>query len=228
MDNNTKILIVDDDKRIVNMLEEYLKLYNFNTISAFSGRDCLAYLDESISLIILDINMDDIDGIKVCEKIRKNYEVPIIMLSANTASFDKIRALGAGADDYVVKPFDPLELLARIKVHINRLNRYKRVHKPLEIISVQDIKIYKDSYKVTKGDRDLNFSNTEFRLFLFFAENPGVALDRKKILETVWKSDLYDEGIINTYVKRIREKIGTSNKEIIKSVRGVGYIFNDD
>lgn len=124
MEEYLKILIVDDDKRIVKMLEEYLKLYNFVPISTYNGREALTYLDDSIALVILDINMDGLGGINVCEKIREHYDIPIIMLSANTTSLDKVKALGAGADDYIIKPFDPIELLARVKAHISRVNRY--------------------------------------------------------------------------------------------------------
>lgn len=104
-----KILIVDDDKRVVRMLEEYMKLYNFQTLCAGNGKDALALYDETVDLIILDINMQGMDGVEVCRRIRKQGNVPIIMLSANAASFDKVEALGAGADDYIVKPFDPVE-----------------------------------------------------------------------------------------------------------------------
>ena len=226
MDSKVKILIVDDDVRIVKMIAEYMKLYNFLPVNAYSGTDALAYIDDTFSLVLLDINMNDTDGVTICEKIRSNYDIPIIMVSANSSSFDKIKALGAGADDYIVKPFDPLELVARVKSHIRRANRYKTINAPSDIIRFDTITIYKSSYKVMKNDEEINLSNTEFRLLIYFIENKGIALERKKILNDVWQSDMYDESIINTYVKRIREKLCSGTEKYIKSVRSIGYVFD--
>lgn len=230
MNHEKKILIVDDDNRVVKMLSEYMKLYEFKTICAYNGKDALAYFDDSIDLVVLDINMDGVDGYEVCQKIRENNNVPIIMLSAKTSSFDKIKAFGEGADDYVIKPFDPLELVARIKAHINRTERYKvskNLEKPIEF---DDIKIYRNAYKVTKGEKEINFSNTEFRLFLYLIDNAFYALSRHKILKDVWQSDLYDENIVNTYIKRIRIKLSgaESSEKYIKSIRGIGYMFETE
>lgn len=222
-----KILIVDDDVRIVKMLAEYMKLYDFKTICAYNGKDALAFFDESIDLVILDINMDDIDGIQVCNQIRKESDVPIIMLSANSTSLDIVKALGEGADDYVIKPFDPMELIARIKAHTSRAERYKMSKKPKAPVEFDDIKIYRNAYKVTKGNTDINLSNTEFRLLLYLIDNAFNAISRQKILKDVWQSDLYDENIVNTYIKRIRIKLsdGDNSEKYIKSIRGVGYMF---
>jgi len=225
-----KILIVDDDKRVVKMLVEYMKLYEFKTVCAYNGRDALAFFDESVDLVVLDINMDDIDGIEVCQKLRENTNVPIIMLSANATSFDKIKALGVGADDYVVKPFDPLELIARIKAHISRIERFnasKTIEAPIEF---DDIKIFRNAYKVIKGGNEINLSNTEFRLLVYLIDNSFKAVSRQKILKDVWQSDLYDENIVNTYVKRIRMKLEDigSGEKYIKSIRGVGYMFETE
>lgn len=227
MNRQRKILIVDDDKRVVKMLAEYMKLYEFKTVCAYNGRDALAFFDETIDLIVLDINMDDLNGIEVCQKIRENDNVPIIMLSANATSFDKIKALGVGADDYVVKPFDPLELLARIKAHINRIERYKASKTTEKPIEFDDIKIFRNAYKVTKNGNDIKFSNTEFRLLVYLIDNAFNAVSRQKILRDVWQSELYDENIINTYIKRIRIKLDdiSNNEKYIKSIRGIGYIF---
>lgn len=209
------------------MLVEYMKLYDFKTVCAYNGKDALAFFDDSVDVVILDINMDDMDGMAVCNYIRKNSNVPIIMLSANSTSLDIVKALGEGADDYVIKPFDPMELIARIKAHISRIERYK-VSKKLEApIEFDDIKIYRNAYKVTKGGSDISLSNTEFRLLIYLVDNAFSAISRQDILRDVWQSDLYDENIVNTYVKRIRIKLGDagSNEKYIKSIRGVGYMF---
>lgn len=227
MNHEKKILIVDDDKRVVKMLVEYMKLYEYKTVCAYNGSDALAFFDDSVDLIVLDINMEGINGNEVCKKIRENYNVPIIMLSAKATSFDKIKALGEGADDYVVKPFDPLELIARIKAHISRVERYKASKNQEIPIEFDDIKIYRNAYKVIKHGNDINFSNTEFRLLVYLIDNAFNAISRNKILKDVWQSDLYDENIVNTYIKRIRLKLSDdgSSEKYIKSIRGVGYIF---
>ncbi|SDK15591.1 response regulator transcription factor [Natronincola ferrireducens] len=226
MDFQGKILVVDDDKRLVKMIEEYLNLYRFKAVKAYNGKDALAFCDETIDLIILDINMNHLDGIEVCERLRQNFDVPIIFLSANTASYDKIRAFGVGGDDYVIKPFDPMELIARIKAHIARARRYNPSKQENKVIAFGDIKIYKDAHKILKQDKEIKLSKTEFKLLLYLIENPFVVLSRKEILQNVWNSQLYDEAIVNTYIMRIRQKLEENNVEeqYIKSVRGIGYM----
>ncbi|SNS30674.1 DNA-binding response regulator, OmpR family, contains REC and winged-helix (wHTH) domain [Anaerovirgula multivorans] len=227
MDFEGKILVVDDDKRLVKMIEEYLNLCRFKVVKAYSGKDALAFCDETIDLIILDINMNHFDGIQVCEKVRQNFDVPVIFLSANTASYDKIRAFGVGGDDYVIKPFDPMELIARIKAHIGRARRYSPSKYENKTITFADIKIYKDAHKILKQDKEIKLSKTEFKLLIYLVEHPFIVLSRKEILKNVWNSQLYDEAIVNTYIKRIRQKLERNNegKQYIRSVRGIGYMF---
>jgi DNA-binding response OmpR family regulator len=218
-----RVLIVDDDKRIVNLIQEYMKMYDIKSIAAYSGKDALAMLDERVSLIILDINMDDIDGITLCESIRVTNDVPIIFLSANATQYDKVRGLGVGADDYITKPFDPVVLIAKIKAHLRRAEKHER-NSYDSAIEFGDIRVYRNAYKVTSGGDDVNLSNTEFKLLLYFIDNAYTALTRKQILYNVWESEVYDEGTVTTYVNRLRSKIDKDEKHI-KSVRGVGYIF---
>ncbi|SHI48477.1 DNA-binding response regulator, OmpR family, contains REC and winged-helix (wHTH) domain [Dethiosulfatibacter aminovorans DSM 17477] len=220
---DSRVLIVDDDKRIVNLIQEYMKMYDIKSVAAYSGKDALAMLDERVSLIILDINMDDMDGITLCEKIRVTNDVPIIFLSANATQYDKVRGLGVGADDYITKPFDPVVLIAKIKAHLRRAERYGRDSYD-RAVEFGDIKVYRNAYKVTAGGEDISLSNTEFKLLLYFIDNAYTALTRKQILYNVWESEVYDEGTVTTYVNRLRSKIDKDEKHI-KSVRGVGYIF---
>lgn len=220
---DSRVLIVDDDKRIVNLIQEYMKMYDIKSLAAYSGKDALAMLDERVSLIILDINMDDMDGITLCEKIRVTNDVPIIFLSANATQYDKVRGLGVGADDYITKPFDPVVLIAKIKAHLRRAEKYGR-NSYDSAIEFGDIKVYRNAYKVTAAGEDVNLSNTEFKLLLYFIDNAYTALTRKQILYNVWESEVYDEGTVTTYVNRLRSKIDKDEKHI-KSVRGVGYIF---
>lgn len=223
-----KILIVDDDRRVVKMLEEYIKLYNFKTICAESGKDALALFDETVDLVILDINMSGMDGVEVLRRIRARCNVPVIMLSANAAAFDKVEALGAGADDYVVKPFDPIELLARVRAHIGRVERFKASRTVETPIEFNNFKIYRNAYKVTKHSQEIRLSNTEFRLLLYLVDHAFHAVSRKQILKEVWENEFYDEAIVNTYIKRLRLKLGGEGGSLIRSIRGVGYLFEAD
>lgn len=226
MDEN-KIMIVDDDKRIVDMIEEYMKLYYIKTVPAYCGKDALAFIDDTIKLVILDINMDDINGIEVCKKIRKKYNIPIVLLSANATQYDKVRGLGVGADDYITKPFDPMELAARVKAHIRRAEEYNQNRIYDKPIKFDNIIIMRNAHKVIKNKETIHLSNTEYKLLLYLVDNAYTALTRKQILYNVWESDIYDESVVTTYIKRLRNKIDySSDKEkYIKSVRGVGYIF---
>lgn len=222
-----KIMVVDDEKRIIDMISEFMKIYQIQVIPAFSGKDALARLDDSIQLILLDINMSSLNGIETCKKIRKKSNVPILFLSANTSQADKILGLGVGADDYITKPFDPIELVARVKANIRRHNEYNKLSKEKNIIEFDDIQIHKDAYKVLKNGKELNLSSTEFKLLLYFVDNAHIALSRKQILNHVWESELYGDNTVTKYVKRLRDKLGhnQNNTDYIKSVRSVGYIF---
>ena len=224
-----KVLVVDDDKSIVRMISEFMKLYGIEVVGAYSGETAVNKLDNSISLILLDINMRELSGIDLCKIFRERTNIPIIFLTANTSQYDVVLGLGIGADDYIKKPFDPVELVARVKAHIRRYNQYKDLgtHKDSEIIEFDNIKIFKDSHRVLKGDLELKLTITEYNLLIYLVENSGKVLTRKQILNNVWKSDMYDENTVTTYTKRLREKIedDKGNPKYIKSVRAIGYIF---
>ncbi|MBE6068518.1 MAG: response regulator transcription factor [Clostridium lundense] len=225
-----KVLVVDDDKSIVNMVSEFMKLYGLEAVTAYSGETAINKLDNSISLILLDINMNELSGIDLCKIFRERTNVPIVFLTANSSQYDMVLGLGIGADDYITKPFDPVELIARVKAHIRRYKQYGNVssNNDNEIIEVGEIKIFKDSHKVLKGDSEVNLTVTEYNLLMYFIENDGKVLTRKQILNNVWKSDMYDENTVTTYTKRLRKKIEEDAKSprFIKSVRSIGYIFN--
>ena len=225
-------MVVDDDKNIVYMITEFMKIHNIKVVQAFSGREAIELLDESIQLVILDINMNSLNGIEVCKMIRQNYNIPILFLSANSAQHDKVLGLGVGADDYITKPFDPLELIARVKAHIRRWQEYSEnisISKN-KIIHFDEFTINRNAYKVMRNIEEISLSSTEFKLLLYFIDHVNMALTRKKILSDVWESDHYDENTVTTYVKRLREKLRIDENEqrYIKSVRGVGYIFEAD
>lgn len=227
-----RVLVVDDDKSIVQMVSEFMKLYGIEAITAYSGETAVNKLDDSISLILLDINMKELSGIELCKIFRERTNVPIIFLTANSSQYDKVLGLGIGADDYITKPFDPIELVARVKAHIRRYSQYGHGNQNEggETIEFGNIKILRDSHRVLKDGTELSLTSTEYNLLLYFVENQGKVLSRKQLLNNVWKSDMYDENTVTTYIKRLREKIedDKGNPKFIKSVRSVGYIFETD
>lgn len=225
-----RVLIVDDDKAIVHMVSEFMKVYGIDVITAYSGETALNKIDNSISLILLDINMKGINGLELCKIIRERTKVPIIFLTANSSQYDKVLGLGVGGDDYVTKPFDIVELIARVQAHIRRYKEYGRGTKDnsKEIVQFGNIKIIKDSRRVLRSpDKEVNLTSTEYNLLLYLVENPGKVLSRRELLNNVWKSDMYDENTVTTYIKRLREKLedGRGDGGFIRSVRGIGYVF---
>lgn len=224
-----KVLVVDDDKTIIKMISDFMKIYGFEVVSAYNGENALNKLDDSINLILLDINMNGINGIELCKILRERTNIPILFLTANSTQYDKILGFGVGADDYITKPFDPVELITRVQAQIRRYKQYaNRPNNSPNIIQFENIKIFKDAYRVFKNDTELNLTCTEFKLLMFFIENANKVLTRKQILNNVWKSDLYDENTVTTNIKRLREKLEDNKAEpkYIKSIRAIGYIFD--
>jgi len=221
-----KILIVDDDKKIVSMIEDFMRINNIETISCYNGKDALRLAnDSSIELIILDINMNDMTGFEVCKEIRKTIHVPIIFLTAKTTQADKILGLGIGGDDYITKPFDPLELVARVKSHIRRHQIYD--NEKQEIIEIRDLIINKKTHEVIIKNEPVELSSTEYALLLYLCENRNRILTRQELLTKVWKSHIYTENTVNMYIKRLRDKIELhkTEPEYLITIRGEGYVF---
>ncbi len=221
-----KILIVDDDKKIVSMIEDFMRINNIETISCYNGKDALRLAnDSSIELIILDINMNDMTGFEVCKEIRKTIHVPIIFLTAKTTQADKILGLGIGGDDYITKPFDPLELVARVKSHIRRHQIYD--NEKQEIIEIRDLIINKKTHEVIIKKEPVELSSTEYALLLYLCENRNRILTRQELLTKVWKSHIYTENTVNMYIKRLRDKIELhkTEPEYLITIRGEGYVF---
>lgn len=224
-----KVLIVDDDKSIVSMISDFMRIHSIDVVAGYTGTEAVKLsADPTIDLIILDVNMDDCDGFEACKRIRETSNVPIIFLTAKISQADKILGLGIGADDYLTKPFDPLELVARVKSNIRRSAVYDADQtKTSDIITIGNLKINKRSHKVTKDDRLVDLSATEFTLLMYLIENANRVLSRKEILMNVWNSDIYTENTVNTYVMRLREKIEDckNEPELLITIRGEGYLF---
>ena len=227
--SNFNILVVDDEIEICNAIEIYLNREGLNVFKAYDGIEALQVLEEEkIHLILLDVMMPKLDGIKTCLKIRENRNIPIIILSAKSENLDKIIGLNSGADDYITKPFNHLELIARVK---SQLRRYE---KPLDIenVSLKDKIIIKDLIidttlkSATLRGELLKLTATEYGILLLLASNAGKVFSIKEIHETVWKAPFYhSEHTVTVRIRRMREKIeiNSKNPEYIKVVWGVGY-----
>lgn len=224
------ILIVDDEKEIRDLIDIYLKNEGYKTLKAENGIAALDILkDNNIDLILLDIMMPKMDGIETCMKIRKEKNTPIIMLSAKSEDIDKIMGLTTGADDYITKPFNPLELVARVKSQLRRylkLNEFKKPDNKKGFIEVDDLIINVNTHEVKVSSKDVKLTPREFDILRLLAENRGIVFSIEKIYETVWKESFMEsENTVMVHIRKIREKIEQNPRKpiYIKTVWGVGY-----
>lgn len=235
MEDNKRILIVEDDEDISMVEEAYLESAGFETKIIAEGTSVGVLLEkEQFDLILLDLMLPGKSGYEICREIRDQIDIPILMVTARTESVDKIRGFGLGADDYIAKPFDPAELVAR--VHAN-LRQYERVQKKIpkekndepEEIKIQDLRIFVNSWKVYKGEREIKFPNREFEILKFFAMNPNIVFSKEQIFEKIWGYDyVSDSATVMVHINRIREKIedDSKNPKILETVWGAGYRLN--
>lgn len=222
-----KILIIDDDKNIVSMISDFMHIHNIETVAGYSGQDAIEMAqDPDVDLIVLDVNMAGIDGFEACKQIRARSSVPIIFLTAKTTQSDKILGLGIGADDYLTKPFDPLELVARVKSNLRRVTDYTQTVNE-HTLRAKGLSINTVTHQVEIDGKALDLSATEYTLLVFLFQNANRILTRKDLLKNVWNSDIYTENTVNTYIMRLREKIEDKKHEprFLITVRGEGYIF---
>ena len=220
-----KILIIEDEKKISDIVKSYLERDGFNVTVAETGREALKLIKDKFDLIILDLKLPDIDGEEICSTIRKTSEVPIIMLTAKSSEEERVKGLGMGADDYVVKPFSPRELVARVKAHLRRTKKGER-----KSLSFNEgaLKIDTSAMEVKKRDKVIPLTTTEFRILLGLAERPNIVFSREQLVNIVQGYDFegYDR-VIDAHIKNIRHKIedDTQKPVFIKTVYGAGYKF---
>lgn len=223
------ILIIEDDNNIRELESDYLHAAGYKTCSAADGSEGLRLaLENAVDLVILDLMMPGLDGFEVCRAIRAEKDIPIIVVSARKEDFDKINVLGLGADDYVVKPFSPGELVARIKAHLARYARLTGQKNDSEEFRSGPLTIYKKARRMFINGKELAFTNKEFDLLTFLAEHPNTVYTKDELFNTIWESDPMGEtSTITVHINRIRDKIKEigESSSFIETVWGSGYRF---
>jgi DNA-binding response OmpR family regulator len=224
------ILIIEDEKELAEILGAYLKVEGFHSVVATDGQmglDC--FRKEQPSLVLLDIMLPKVDGITICREIRETSEIPVIMISAKSGEMDKVVALGIGADDYVTKPFSPLELVARVKAQLRRYEKSVTIQESVsEVITIGDLVLNKASYQASITNNELLLTTKEFEILCFLAESPGRVFSKTQIYEGVWGyENVSDDNSVTVYINRIREKLNRMNRNFIQTVWGAGYKFSN-
>lgn len=230
----SRVLIIEDDLSIAELQRDYLNMSGFDVEIEQNGARGLAMaLDETFDLVLVDLMLPDADGFQICRAYREKKETPLLIVSAKGAEADKIRALGLGADDYIVKPFSPAELVARVKAHIERYKRLSNAgeSKRVSVITIGTLQIEVASRQVKVNDEEIILTNKEFELLLYMAENMNKVLSKDEILRKVWGIDACIEtATVAVHVNRLREKIekDPGNPTLIQTVWGIGYRFSCD
>ncbi|MCI8964810.1 MAG: response regulator transcription factor [Clostridia bacterium] len=221
------ILVCDDDKEIVNAIEIYLTREGYNVIKAYNGVECINILkNKQVQLIILDVMMPIMDGVQTLKIIRETESIPVIMLSAKSEDEDKIEGLNLGADDYVTKPFNPLELIARVNSGIRRYTKLGMIEISNNIYQTGDLVIDDDLKKVIVEGKEIKFTKTEYNILKFLTKNKGKVFSIEEIYTNVWEEESYSaENIIAVHIRHIREKVEINPKDpkYLKVIWGIGY-----
>ncbi len=223
------ILIVDDEKEIADLIEIYLKNENYNVYKYYSSKNILSDLENiDIDLAILDVMMPNIDGFSLCSKIREKYNFPIIFVTAKVEEIDKISGLTIGADDYITKPFEPLELVARVKAHLRRYKRYNNLEEKNEnIIDFRSVIINRDTHEFYFNEKKIDLTPIEFSILWCLCENRGNVVKTDDLFASVWKEKYFekDNNTIMVHIRHLREKMNDTSKnpKYIKTIWGVGY-----
>lgn len=226
-----KILVVDDEKEIADLIELYLKNDGYTVYKFYNGTEALKCIEETeLDLAVLDVMLPDIDGFQICQIIRKKYYYPIIMLTAKVEDGDKIMGLTIGADDYITKPFNPLEVTARVKTQLRRYTRYNNQNsKQIAFCNEYDIRglvINKENHKCMLFGKELFLTPLEFSILWYLCEHQGIVIPSEELFEAVWgEKYLNNNNTVMAHIGRLREKMNepARNPKFIKTVWGVGY-----
>lgn len=227
----TRLLIAEDDLEIAMLERDYLEMEGYEVTVVDNGQQAVTQaLKGDYSLLLLDLMLPGCSGYDVCRLIRDRIDVPILMVTARTESVDKIRGLGLGADDYIAKPFDPAELVARVKAH---LNRYARLtgggQGEPEVLDLGRVQILPRSWRVLKDGQEVKMPNREFALLKFLAEHPNTVFSKEKLFETIWGYEYVgDSATVTVHIGRIRDKVedDPAHPSLIETVWGAGYRLN--
>ena len=222
----TKILLVEDDGQIAAYLGELLRAEGFDTQIAGSKKEageCL--LAQDFDLVLLDVSLPDGNGFSICAEVKREYEIPVIFLTASGDEYSVVAGLDMGADDYIAKPFRPRELISRIRSVLRRCKKEQR------ILSCGDLRVNVSSATVTKGEKELFLSALEYRLLLLLLQNKGQILTRNQLLEEIWDAsgEYVNDNTLSVYMKRLREKIeeNPQSPRLLHTIRGIGYRMED-
>ena len=222
-----KVLLVDDEKKIRQVIRTYAEFEGYEVMEAEDGLEAVKLCQENdFDVIVMDIMMPQLDGFSAYKEIRKHKDIPVLMLSARDEEYDKLFGFEIGIDDYVVKPFSPKELLARLNVIVNRHQNKFNGQELKEDLKFSGLLIDQDGREVYVDDRRVDLTPKEYEILVFLAKNEGIALSREKLLNQVWGFDFYgDDRTIDTHIKMLRNSLGPYRKYIV-TVRGVGYKFD--
>ncbi len=227
---STDILVVDDEQAIADLVEVYLKGEGFTVHKFYNGNSAMQSVEsEPIDLAILDVMLPDIDGFALCRKIREKHNFPVIMLTAKEEEIDKITGLTLGADDYVTKPFQPLELVARVKAQLRRFTRYNTVEPAQEesVLSFSGLVLNQDTHECMLNERPLALTPTEFSILWVLGSRRGSVISSEELFQTVWGEKYYSNSnnTVMVHIRHLREKMNDSaeHPKYIKTVWGVGY-----
>lgn len=228
-----KILIAEDDRKIAELERDYLESSEYETVIVENGNQVIPELKKGgYDLVLLDIMLPGCDGYEICRRVRDEIDIPILMVTARAEAVDVIRGLGLGADDYIIKPFDPFQLVARVRSHLKRYTRLTtgKGEKGSERIRIKDLVIETKTWKVWKEGEELKLPHREFELLRFLAENPNIVFSKEELFEKIWGFDyVSDAATVSVHINRIREKIedDPSDPQYIKTIWGVGYRFEE-
>lgn len=226
-----KILVVDDEKEIADLIEVYLKNDGYTVYKYYNGIDALKCIDKiQLDLAILDVMLPDIDGFHLCQKIREKFYYPVIMLTAKVEDGDKIMGLTLGADDYITKPFNPLEVIARVKTQLRRYMRYnnpalRQITEKNEY-DIRGLVINKDNHKCFLYEKEIQLTPIEFSILWYLCEHQGKVVPSEELFEAVWKEKYFNNNnTVMAHIGRLREKLNepAKNPKFIKTIWGVGY-----
>lgn len=223
-----RILIVEDDELIAELEQDYLLAEGLESDIVANGAETVQrFRKKEYSAVLLDLMLPGKSGFDICREIRSQSDIPILLVTVKREDIDKIKGLGLGADDYVVKPFSPVELTARVKAHM-QIHRTLKTGNQEEVISVGQLRIYPGSYRAYKGEQALELTGREFQLLLFLAQNPNIVFSRERIFDSVWGMEAVgDMSTVTVHVNKLRDKIeeDPSKPQYIQTVWGVGYRF---